>query len=174
MGDARFLAKNAGKLSTIVAGKLSTDYLYDNVLYPVVITAATLYFGVAWGLALAYLLMTTGSALASYLELRGYDWIAFDIKEYLSKVPIIGSILTGALDRKGRYLTFIVLCCWSDPFVTTAVLRRGQPGSGLSDPHDMKLFWASVIVSNIYWTTRWTVIVEMVIYVYTNYIHPWL
>ena len=48
-----------------------------------------------------------------------------------------------------------------DSFVATAYFRHGKDGP--LDKHDWKIFFASLIISNLWWTLRWGVIITVVV-----------
>jgi hypothetical protein len=54
--------------------------------------------------------------------------------------------------RRGKAVVFLALCIFQDPFITTAYFRQGR-FDGLTG-RDWRIFLASVLVSNFYWTLR--------------------
>lgn len=86
---------------------------------------------------------------------------------YLTVValPLLAAqILLWGINR-GPIITFIVLSIFQDSFVATAYFRHGKEGP--LDRRDWNIFFASLIVSNLWWTLRWGVVIELFRLVWT-------
>jgi hypothetical protein len=155
-------------------GKRIEEFLFDWLLYGVVVTQSTLWWGSVWGAVGAFLIMMPLSALVCYLYIRFYDWAKKDwlgletleeLRESEAKAHwLVRHIIRWA--KRGDAAMFFVLSFWGDPFITTVYFRRGSHlYNGLST-RDWKIFFASVVVSNAYWTLRWSVIVALALYLW--------
>ncbi len=148
----------------IVVNNIIIDYLFDYVLYPVVIWKMGI---IAGGIVMMLL-----SALACYLTLLFYDWSKKDwlgietIKEltdYQGKT-LIGR-LTSWILKKGEFAIFIFLSIKFDPFITTVYMRHGSHKYNGMSKRDWKNFFGSTIIANIYWTIVAFIGVSMIEYV---------
>lgn len=157
------------------------DWLFDNVLYPFVL----IWLGNFNGL----ILMTVLSSIYCFLLLKYYmaskeDWLGVDVLEmvkdnadyWLNKIrnqagfvwgiykiffylPIkILRLVIWAL-KKNDVAAFIGLSIYEDAFKTTAFLKHGRKG-GLGR-RDWVVFWSSILVSNLWWTLQWSVIIAV-------------
>lgn len=124
---------------------------FDFGIYPFVIYT----YGILWG----GLVMTALSFLVCYATILFYDWAKKDwigietlkgIRESDSK-NMIGKI--GAwIMRKGDLAVMLFLSINFDPFITVAYMRQGANHfQGLS-ARDWKIFIASLVIGNAYWT----------------------
>jgi len=66
--------------------------------------------------------------------------------------------------RLGDVPAFIALSLFGDPFMTTLYLRKGTVMYNGLGRRDWLIFSASILLSNAYWTLRWTLIVEALRY----------
>lgn len=149
-------AKPYGKRAGIIAigwlvNNTIIDNLFDYALYPFVIWK----LGLLWG----GITMTILSFLACWLTMIFYDWSKKDwlgietikgIKEYKGRSKIekfIAWIL-----KKGDFVSFIFLSVYFDPFITTAYMRRGSNRYDGMKKRDWRIFIASGLFSNIWWT----------------------
>ena len=151
-------------------GKRVEEFLFDWLLYGVVVVWCTTTWGVVWGSLAAFAVMTPLSALACWGYIRFYDWakkdwLGFETIEKLRESEVTAGWLMRHLIRitkLGDIPMFIALSVYGDPFMVTVYFRRGSElYNGLSR-RDWKVFWLSVIFSNAYWTLRWSVIVELI------------
>lgn len=143
------------------------EFVFDYTMYPAVI---------AWlGTMIGGAVMMTFSALISWLYIRFYDWAKKDwlglelLKEFRDGKDKHGYVarLVQRVARKGGWLAFLALSCSTDPFMTTVYMRSGaEEYNGLSS-RDWKIFWASVLVANLWWTVLMSVAVEAIRYVLT-------
>ncbi|MEK7101844.1 MAG: hypothetical protein AAB882_01690 [Patescibacteria group bacterium] len=136
------------------------EFVFDYTLYPAVIALL--------GAVTGGLVMTVFSALLCYLYIRFYDWsqkdwlgleLAKEMRDGPAKRGRVARFMQRIV-RKGDVAAFFALSCYTDPFVTTVYLRRGAEAyNGLSE-RDWKIFWASVLVANLWWTGIVTLAVE--------------
>lgn len=91
---------------------------------------------------------------------RRFAWGLLRWPYRLLMAPILAAakIVLWGISR-GRVTTFVVLSMFQDSFVATAYFRHGKIGR--LDRKDWQVFFASLIISNLYWTLRWGVIVEI-------------
>lgn len=161
-------------------GKKIEEFLFDWLLYGVVVTQCTILWGPVWGSLATFLIMMPVSAAACYAYIRFYDWAKKDwlgletLEELREKETqhhwLVRHVVRTA--KLGDVPMFFVLSFWGDPFLTTVYFRRGAHlYNGLS-ARDWKIFWASVVVSNAYWTLRWTVIVVVALYLW-QFVSPY-
>lgn len=88
----------------------------------------------------------------------GWRWLRWPYRAFAA-LPLIGAkIVLWAINR-GRVASFLALSVFQDSFVATAYFRHGKIGR--LDRKDLQVFFASLIISNVYWTLRWGVIVEI-------------
>lgn len=124
---------------------------FDYVLYPYVMWK--------FGLLNGCLIMTVLSALVCYLTLLFYDWSKKDwlgieaIKEikHAENPGRFTRLITATL-RRSDWLAMLVLSINFDPFITIAYLRPGSYHFNGLSRRDWQLFWASVVISNIWWS----------------------
>ncbi len=173
------------KVSTIsVAHTIlyTTDYWFDNILYPAVL----LRFGTLIGLIILIILSGLISFRLLVLHTRSkVDWLGVDVVEvikantrakiekFYSKKGVWWEILhittyvfilplrivLWALD-KNDFAAFVALSIYTDAFKTTAFLRHGRKGK--LSRRDYKIFYSSIVLSNLWWTLRWSVIIEFI------------
>ncbi len=140
--------------------KQAEEFVFDYTFYPAVI---------AWlGAISGGLVMTVFSALICWLYLLFYDWSKQDwlglellkgVRDGEEKQGRVARLIQWAT-RKGDWLAFLALSCFTDPFVTTVYMRHGAEAyNGLSS-RDWRIFWGSVLVANLWWTGVVTLAVE--------------
>lgn len=168
----QWFIKYKNRIGLIAVGhtaKQVEEYLFDWLLYGVVVYWYTSAWGPFWGSVAAFLVMTPLSALFCWVYLLLYDWakkdwFGFEALKELRETEtkgFFGRIFRVAI-RLGDIPVFILLSIHSDPFLTTVYFRKkGHEHGGLT-ARDWKIFWASAIASNAYWTLRWTVLFELV------------
>jgi len=153
-------------------GKQVETFLVDTVIYGAVVTYCTNRFGVWYGGFYAFSIMTPITILLCRLYLAAYDKLQWDIfgfealKEFREERMGAGRIsrLFYTLVEKSDVLAFILLSVFSDAFQTTVYLRKGSY-NGMSK-RDWTIFWGSIALSNAYWTARWSVIIQAILYVF--------
>jgi len=146
------------------AAKRIEEFLFDTVLYGTVVAVCTIMLNQPWGSLTALTVMTPISALACYGYLRFYDWSKKDwLGLEMLKGLRDGNTLLHRIVRYGNIPAFFALSVFADAFTTTVYMRGKGRYEGLTT-RDRKIFWASIVVSNAYWTLRWTVIVQVVLF----------
>lgn len=96
----------------------------------------------------------------------GWGWLRWPYRAFMA-VPLVGAKLILWGINRGRVSTFVMLSLFQDSFVATAYFRHGKIGR--LDRKDWQVFFASLIISNAYWTLRWGVIVEIVRAVWNSF-----
>ncbi len=144
------------------------EIFFDWIVYAAVVAACVQTWGLYRGSFIALVIMGVLSAVMCLLYLRLYDWSGKDwfgfeaLKELRDeeKSGWWGKMLRRLL-RIGGIPAFLLLSVNTDPFMTTVYLRhKSTQYQGLTR-RDWNIFWASVFVSNLYWTLQWTVIIEV-------------
>lgn len=148
-------------------------FLFDTLLYGSVVTYLTTMFGWMWGSFTSFAVMAPLSALECFCTIRLYDWAKRDwfgfeatkkVRDELSKdgrwMRLIQRIIQ--LGDIPAFFAILFLHPLGDPFMVTMYLRKGSERYNGLTGRDRDIFWATVIVSNGYWTLRWTAIVELV------------
>ncbi|QQG37591.1 MAG: hypothetical protein HYS26_03100 [Candidatus Kaiserbacteria bacterium] len=163
-----------GTLAVGHTGKKIEEFLFDWLLYGVVVATATNLWGPWYGSLAAFLIMMPISALICLVYLRLYDWAKVDwfgfelLKEWRDEEEHehrFGRFLH-RLTRLGGMPAFLVLSIHTDPFMTAVYFRHKDDRYKGLRGRDWAIFWSSVVLSNGYWTLRWTVIVQIVLYLW--------
>lgn len=139
--------------------KYFEEVLFDYMLYPVVI---------AWlGAVKGGAIMMAFSAFMCYLYLRFYDWSGKDwfgfellkkIRDGEEKKGRVARFVQ-RLTQKGDWVAFLSLSFYTDPFMTTVYMRKGAGAYNGLSKRDWKIFWGSVVVTNLWWTVLMTLAV---------------
>ncbi|MEK7145062.1 MAG: hypothetical protein AAB794_04395 [Patescibacteria group bacterium] len=124
-------------------------YGYDIIVYPLLI--------VKYGFVHGWLYAAAGSTMLCLGTLWFYnatkqDWIGIETIKLVrdgEKEGRIGSFFQN-LAKRGDTLAFLFLCLAKDGFITTIYMRRGS-GNYAMAARDWKIFWASTLVSEIWW-----------------------
>jgi len=136
------------------------NWFFDNVLYAWVIYRLGLMAG---GAVMTFLsLLQCGATLVTYDRMR-IDWVGSGALAELERVsdPAWWQRIILWAQRQGSGAIFLVLSILQDAFITTAYFRRGR-FDGLR-ASDWRLFLASVLVSNFYWTLRSGAVVTVLV-----------
>lgn len=159
------------------------DWLFDNVLYVFVLAVCGVFVGLLIMTVLSIVFCLT---LLMYYIKSDEDWLGVDVVEdvkengdawirklyskrtrwWNSIVRVLGYIPTQIfrlvlwLLRKNDIAAFLALSIYEDAFRTTAFLRHGRKGP--MNNRDWGIFLASIVVSNVWWTLRWSIIIEVV------------
>lgn len=171
-------AKLLAKAQLVLA---SIDWSFDNLLYPTVLLLL--------GPLMGGVIMTVLAALACYVILAYYiqskeDWLGVDVIETIKEqggkwverlyskqgyrwkivhllafVPAKIFLLVLWLLKKNDVVAFITLSIYTDGFRATAFLRHGRKGP--LTRRDWAIFWSSIVISNLWWTLRWSLIIEV-------------
>lgn len=124
---------------------------FNLVLYPVVLW----YFGLVPGAIIMWFL----SLLVCYATIRFYDWSKTDwlgietIKEVrdVEEKGYFRNIMKWLLSR-GDLVSLFVLSVKFDAFICTVYMRYGAHEYKGMATRDWKIFFASIIISNAWWT----------------------
>lgn len=174
---AKWWQKHMRFIGTVAVGhgaKQVEEVLFDWILYGTVVGFTIYVYGPVWGSLLGFLIMAPLSALVCWLYLQFYDWAKIDwfgfeavknVREDLEGDSWWKRLLR-RLVRMGDVPAFFVLSINSDPFMVTVYLRRGSGEFNGMTGRDWKIFWASVLFSNAYWTLRWTVIIAIALWLF--------
>ncbi len=167
------------QIGTIALGhtvKKGEEIFFDQFVYGAVSAYAVSTFGTAYGSLVVFTIMAPLSALFCYGYLRLYDWLKKDwfgfeavknVQHQFSGNRWIGKFL-----KLGDVSAFFALSVYADPFMVTVYLRKeSNRFNGLSK-RDYTIFWSSVIVSNAYWTLRWTVLVTFALWLWRTVLAP--
>ena len=126
---------------------LSFDYL----LYPFVLWQL--------GLVLGCITMTVISAFLCYLTLLFYDWskrdwLGIEAMKGLREGESVGRFPKAirAILARSHWFALIILSVKFDPFIATAYLRSGSYRFDGMSRSDWRVFWTSVVISNVYWS----------------------
>jgi hypothetical protein len=155
---------------------IADDY-FDRVVYPLVLV---------WlGAFMGFVVMTLASMIwcgtflwiyergkvdwlgvdaVEAVKERGQYWIArIDSKNifvrFVAWIPTRIFLIVLWAIKKNDVSAFIALTLYEDAFKTTAFLRKGKFGHFGS--RDVKIFLSSLVLSNVYWTIQWSVIIEI-------------
>ncbi len=143
--------------------------LFDTFIYGAVVAYCTLTWGPVWGSLAGFAIMTPLAALMCYGWMRLYDWLKLDLfglealKQLRETRAVAGrwSRLIHRIARMGNLPAFLALSIQGDAMLVVVYLRDGvEKYDGLSS-REWRIFWASLILSNAYWTLRWSIIVEV-------------
>ena len=156
------------------------EYLFDWILYGSVVVFCTTKWGVYEGTFIAFMVMMPLSAIVCLLYLSFYmwaktDWLGLEALKSMREADEQGGFvarLAYRIARHGSIPAFFALSIYGDPFMTTVYLRRGAKTYGKLEARDRNIFWSSVIVSNAYWTLRWTILIELALYAWEALILP--
>ena len=127
------------------------NFFCDHILYVFVVYRLGLLRGGA--VMTAFSLVQCAITLIIYERLH-IDWVGAGSIARLDTLPRPSWWQRAILwaTRRGRFVIFLALCIFQDPFITTAYFRGGR-FNGLT-ASDWRLFIGSVLVSNLYWTLR--------------------
>jgi hypothetical protein len=153
----------------LLANAIFNTYLFDFLLYPLVIWKL--------GVLKGGLVMTVPAGFFCYFLLRFYDWSKKDwlgietlksLKDYEGSNKI--KKITAWFLRRSVPVVLVFLSVRFDAFITTLYLRRGSHQyNGLSSS-DWKVFFFSLIVSNVYWTLASFMGVTVIEYLWLNFV----
>lgn len=173
---AGWLSHHKKRIGIIAVGhsaKQIEEILFDWLLYGSVAAWATVTWGVYWGSVVTFAIMMPLSAIMCMLYIRLYDWSKKDwfgfelMKEWRDETKHetwFGRTLH-RITRNGGIPAFLILSIHGDPFFTTVYFRhKNSQYHGLTK-RDWGIFGASVLVSNAYWTIRWTVVVQILFFI---------
>ena len=165
-------------IATVAVGhgaKQVEEVLFDWILYGTVVGFTTYAYGPIWGSLLGFAIMAPISALICWTYIKLYDWAKIDwfgfeaVKSARQELEGDGwwKKMMRRIVRMGDVPAFFVFSINSDPFMVTVYLRKGSGEFNGLTPRDWKIFWASVLFSNAYWTLRWTVIIGLAVWLFS-------
>jgi len=171
-----FAAKIAAKkeqigiIATGHSAKLVEEWLFDTFLYGSVSVALQGYYGFIWGNLATFLVMTPLSALVCWLYMKFYDWskqdwFGFEAIKEAKESSDMHWLLKKLVDL-GDIGAFIGLSIFKDPFMVMIFLRKAENAYNGLTARDWKIFGASILLSNGYWTLRWGVFSYLVLTVW--------
>ena len=171
-GITRWFLHHKERIGIVAIGltaKRIEEGIFDWLLYGFVVATCTTILGPLWGSLAGFAVMAPLSALVCFSYIRFYDWAKKDwlgfetLKELRDETWHTGLFvnLVRRIARLGDVPAFLALSLYGDPFMVTVYLRRGARQYNSLSRRDWVVFWTSVLVSNGYWTLRWTVIVEV-------------
>lgn len=160
------------QIGTIALGhtlKQGESIFFDQFVYGAVSAYAVSTFGTAYGSLVVFAIMAPLSALFCYGYLRLYDWLKKDWFGFEAVKNVqhqfAGNRFIGKFLKLGDVAAFFALSVYADPFMVTVYLRKESKFNGLTK-RDYTIFWSSVLVSNAYWTLRWTVLVTLALWLW--------
>lgn len=124
------------------------NHAFDYLLYPYAVYTLGMVRG---GIVMTLLsLVQCALTLLIYQRMR-VDWVGGSLIEVFtgSAPQSLQARVVGWLTCRQRWLSFVVLCALTDPFIVTAFFRRGRFGRLTS--RDWQFFLASVLLCNLYW-----------------------
>lgn len=127
----------------------SIVYWWDFTVYPSLINK--------YGLVHGWLYAAGGSVVLClgtlwFYNLTKQDWLLIETFKRVrdgEAVWRIGKFFQDLANR-GDSLTFLFLSLWKDSFITTVYMRRGAENYAMT-ARDWKIFWASTLVSEVWW-----------------------
>lgn len=157
----------------------ASDAAFDNILYPLVLA----WLGnLAGGAVMTLASMIVCAAVLAFYEHGKVDWLGVDaveaVKEHgerwirrldsthwairsIAWMPSRIFLVVLWAIKKSDIWAFIALTLYEDAFKTTAFLRKGKFDH--FGRKDALIFLASLVISNVYWTIRWSVILEVLV-----------
>ncbi|MDP1690247.1 MAG: hypothetical protein Q8L52_03540 [bacterium] len=124
-------------------------YWYDFTVYPSLIAN--------YGLIHGWLYAAVGSVglclgTLWFYNLTKQDWLLLETLKHVRDGQAMGRIrrFFHNLANRGDAFAFFFLCVWHDAFIATVYMRKGA-GNYTMTTRDWKIFWASTLVSEIWW-----------------------
>jgi len=142
-----------GQRIGILALGLTTNaamvYGYDFFVYPYLIATYGFWLGLFYAIP--------GSTVLCLLSLWFYnvtkqDWLGIETIKRLRDESAKGKIrkFLHRIANKGDILSFLFLSLRHDAFIVTVYMRRGNGNYSMS-VRDWKIFWASMLVADVWW-----------------------
>src|SRR3989338_5140257 len=124
-------------------------YGSDYIVYP--------YLFVKFGLLLGWSYAVLGSIVLClgtlwFYDITKQDWLGIETIKLIRDEPATGRTRSffQNLANRGDAVAFFFLSFKYDSFITVVYMRRGS-GNHIMSTRDWKVFWASMIVSNVWW-----------------------
>jgi hypothetical protein len=132
-----------------LTGNAVMVYGYDLLVYPYLIAN--------YGFLRGWLYAAVGSAALClgtlwFYNLTKQDWLFLETLKHVRDDQAGGRIrkFFRNLANRGDSLAFFFLCLWKDAFIVTVYMRRGV-GNYAMTPRDWKIFWTSLLISEVWW-----------------------
>jgi hypothetical protein len=142
-------------------------YGYDFVVYP--------YLLVTFGFLLGWLYAVIGSIVLClgtlwFYDVTKQDWLGIETIKLLRDEQAVGRArkLFQRIITKSDVLAFLLLSIKYDPFIVTVYMRRGS-GNHVMSARDWKVFWASIVVTNVWWGLAIFGVIE----IFERWLMPW-
>ena len=126
-------------------------YLSDYLIYPFIIWKLGLLKG---GLLNTFISFIFCFALLLFYDWSKTDWLGLETLKYLKEYAgqsKIGKMVAWFL-TKSNVVAMFFLSIKFDPFITTAYMRRGSFQYNGMSKRDWKIFFSSLVISNLYWS----------------------
>lgn len=171
--EKNWFNRHRHKIGLIAIGhtaKKIEEHVVDWLLYGAVVAYCTTQWGWVNGSIIAFAVMTPLTGLLCLAYIRFYDWAGKDwlgleaLKELREEQANGGWIsrIVYRVARHGGVAAFFALSVYGDAFMTTVYFRKGAHSYSGLKLRDHGIFWSSLLVSNAFWTLRWTIIVEVI------------
>ena len=168
-----------GILGIGYSAKQIETFVFDELLYGAVVAYITNQLGWLWGSLTAFAVMSLFTAAMCLGYVRRYvktqtDLFGFEaIKELRDGLKVGGRWMrfVQRIIRLGdvpAFFAILLLHPSGDAFMATIYLRKGTGQYNGLTRRDRNIFGAAILVSNGYWTLRWTALVALV----TEYFWP--
>ncbi|MFA5997908.1 MAG: hypothetical protein WC814_00710 [Candidatus Paceibacterota bacterium] len=161
------LHKRIGILILGHLGNFLMVYGYDFVVYP--------YLLVTFGFLLGWLYAVIGSIVLClgtlwFYDVTKQDWLGIETIKLLRDEQAVGRArkLFQRIITKSDVLAFLLLSIKYDPFIVTVYMRRGS-GNHVMSARDWKVFWASIVVTNVWWGLAIFGVIE----IFERWLMPW-
>lgn len=170
-----------GTIAISHAVLVTGDFFFDNLLYPAMLVWRGKLVGgvimtllsclICFGLVIFYVRSKKdwlGVDVVEAVKERGEIWIKrfysnkghwWLLIKAIAYIPSRIFLMVMWLLKKNDLTAFVALSVYQDAFKTTIFLRHGRTDALV--PRDWIVFVSSIIVSNAYWTLRWSVIIEV-------------
>jgi len=153
----------------------STSWVFDSILYPVVIG----WLGpIVGGIIMASIAISICWFWMNKIIISDEKWFNMDVMHKIKDIVLkvlritekISFIKKTWIDKIEFILTFIALNFVFDPMITTLYFRHGDKTKVLSKK-DRNIFIGSALFGNIYWILRSWGIASLVIFVWRALVH---
>lgn len=124
-------------------------YWYDFTVYPSLIVNYGLLYGWLYA-AIGSIVLCLGTLW--FYNVTKQDWLLLETLKHVRDGKAVGGFrrFSRNLANRGDALAFFFLCLWKDSFIITVYMRKGV-GNYAMTARDWKIFWASTLVSEVWW-----------------------
>ncbi len=148
------LAERKKRFAVLGIGVLANHammYSFDFVLYPFVLLKLGALNG---GFLMTVLSFVLGYACLLFYDWSKTDWLGIEALKSLREISpdTYFGRLTARILTKSEPVILLFLSLKFDPFIATAYMRRGNNQFNGLTRRDWKLFLASLLIGNVYWT----------------------